>query len=166
MPADPYDVPADPGRASGPLLSDDEASQPSAEPDFAVDHDVPDASPEAAAPPSVEPEMPLADEGRAPSAEPPAKLPPDVGSAGPIKQAMFDAEKSQAESAAASGANSVEAQRPNLPGDAESRPWLVLVTAIALLCCSLGGNIYLGWIAWDARHRYRGALAKWRGASA
>lgn len=40
------------------------------------------------------------------------------------------------------------------------RPWTAFVLALVLLCCSLGANAYLGWIAWDARARYRSALSK------
>jgi hypothetical protein len=40
------------------------------------------------------------------------------------------------------------------------RPWIAFVLALVLLCCSLGANAYLGWIAWDARARYRSALSK------
>jgi hypothetical protein len=45
-----------------------------------------------------------------------------------------------------------------------SRPWVPLLIAIVLLCCSLGVNAYLGWIAWDARRGHRDALAKFRAA--
>ncbi len=60
------------------------------------------------------------------------------------------------------------AERPQLTGttlpDAESKPWLPFVLATTLLACSLGANLYLGWIAWDARHRYRNATDQARTA--
>jgi hypothetical protein len=39
----------------------------------------------------------------------------------------------------------------------------LLFTAVAL-CVSLGGNVYLGWIAYSARSRYRGLVDKFRSA--
>jgi len=62
-----------------------------------------------------------------------------------------------------------DTEKPALPpgagatSESESgRPWLPLFIAALLLCCSLGGNVYLGWIAWHAHGRYRDAVAKFR----
>jgi hypothetical protein len=55
------------------------------------------------------------------------------------------------------------AKKPELAGAVSGepeRPWTPLLTAGVLLCCSLGANLYLGWIAWEARNRYRAAMAK------
>lgn len=63
----------------------------------------------------------------------------------------------------------VQAEKPQLdPGKSvePSRPWLPLLIAVVMLCGSLGGNAYLGWIAWDARSRYRAALSRFRAAPA
>jgi hypothetical protein len=62
-------------------------------------------------------------------------------------------------------AQSHDTQKPALAsgGDAE-KPWLPLLLVIVFLACSLGANLYLGWIAYDARHRYRDALARVRTA--
>jgi hypothetical protein len=38
---------------------------------------------------------------------------------------------------------------------APSKPWLPLVMTMLVLFASMGGNLYLGLIAWDARHHYR-----------
>ena len=61
------------------------------------------------------------------------------------------------------------AEKPSLdsaPAGAEpQRPWLPFSVAVVLLCCSLGGNLYLGWIAAEARKRYRQVAAKLRGAT-
>ena len=56
--------------------------------------------------------------------------------------------------------------KPELPpvSPEKAKPWLPFLTSMFLLGCSIGGNIYLGWIAWDARHRYRNALSKFRAA--
>jgi hypothetical protein len=35
------------------------------------------------------------------------------------------------------------------------KPWLPLTVTLLGLFASLGTNVYLGWIAWDSRHRYR-----------
>jgi hypothetical protein len=47
-----------------------------------------------------------------------------------------------------------------------ARPWMPFLIAAVLLSCSLGANLYLGWIAWDARARYRSVLARFRTAPA
>ena len=91
--------------------------------------------------------------------QPPAKLPTDGDALGPI-QTTFEARPRDAVADPAAR----EAQKPSLPKDA-GKPWSVLVASVALLCCSLGANLYLGWIAWNARTRYRDAVAKLRPAS-
>lgn len=91
--------------------------------------------------------------------QPPGKLPPDGSASGPVEQAGFDAQKPEDAQATA-----IEMQKPALP-DAPSRPWTVLVVSVVLLCCSLGANVYLGWVAWGARSLYRNAVAKLRTAS-
>jgi len=35
------------------------------------------------------------------------------------------------------------------------RPWIPLTVTLLGLFASMGGNIYLGWIAWDSRRHYR-----------
>lgn len=51
---------------------------------------------------------------------------------------------------------------PSVHREAESpaRPWLPLVAALLALFLSLGVNLYLGWVAWDARREYRTLLAQ------
>ncbi len=46
-----------------------------------------------------------------------------------------------------------------------TEPWVPLLVAVALLAASLGANLYLGWVAWDARGQYRNAVAKLRTAA-
>jgi len=94
-----------------------------------------------------------------PGEQPPGPLPNDVEATGPIEQAGFDAEGGDSQDTAP-----VETRKPALP-EGPARPWSVLVGSIVLLCCSLGANAYLGWIAWDARHRFRDTVAKLRTAS-
>ena len=63
-------------------------------------------------------------------------------------------------------AEGVDTEKPELPPVAESsRPWMPLSIAIVLLCCSLGANVYLGWIARDARRGHRDALSQIRPAA-
>jgi hypothetical protein len=38
------------------------------------------------------------------------------------------------------------------------RSWTLLTLVLFALFASLGGNVYLGWIAWDAYKRYRALL--------
>ena len=42
--------------------------------------------------------------------------------------------------------------------EGSSKPWLPLTLALAGLFGSLGGNLYLGWIHWGTRSRYRALL--------
>ena len=60
-------------------------------------------------------------------------------------------------------------EKPTLGADASTaaapRPWLPFLVAAVLLCCSLGANFYLGWVAWDARNRYRAAVTRVRPAA-
>jgi hypothetical protein len=94
------------------------------------------------------------------AAHPPAKLPESQDPSEPIRPATFEDPKD-----ANSGV--VETGRPELPNtEPQSQPWTPLVVTMVLLACSLGGNIFLGWIAADARARYRNAVAKFRGAAA
>ena len=40
------------------------------------------------------------------------------------------------------------------------KPWLALTLALAASFGSFGGMLYLGWIAWEYRRRYRGVLQR------
>jgi hypothetical protein len=52
-----------------------------------------------------------------------------------------------------------QAQAAN--SDAEQpKPWLPLTLALTGLCGSLGGNLYLAWLYWEARLRYRALLQR------
>ena len=62
---------------------------------------------------------------------------------GTRKPAISDTAKSRTKAAADSEVAEAE------------KPWMTLVWTIAALCVSLGLNVYLGWIAWTARERYR-----------
>ena len=59
----------------------------------------------------------------------------------------------------------MNANKPQLSGT-EVRPWMAFVAVLALLCCSLGANAYLGLIAIEARKGQRAALAKLRPSAA
>jgi hypothetical protein len=58
----------------------------------------------------------------------------------------------------------VSAAKPPAPGASSTsepaRPWTAFIATLVILCCSLGANIYLGWSTWEARNRWRAALAK------
>jgi hypothetical protein len=41
-------------------------------------------------------------------------------------------------------------------------PWMPMLTSLFLLFMSMGANLYLGWIAWESRIRYRMLLDKFR----
>jgi hypothetical protein len=92
-------------------------------------------------------------------AQAPAKL-PESNDPSAIRPATFEDGK-HAESSV------IDTAKPQLAEtEPKPQPWAPLVVTIVLLACSLGGNVFLGWIAADARARYRGALAKLRGAAA
>lgn len=46
------------------------------------------------------------------------------------------------------------------PSTEASRPWMPLTLSLLALFASLGGNVYLGWITWDTRGRYREFLGR------
>lgn len=52
------------------------------------------------------------------------------------------------------------AEPPPAAADSDEPPrsWTLLTLVLLAFFASLGGNIYLGWIAWDAYHRYRALL--------
>jgi hypothetical protein len=54
------------------------------------------------------------------------------------------------------GASSPAAQ-VSAPAEPQ-KPWLALWLTALLLCGSLGGNVYLGWIAWGIHSRCRAML--------
>jgi hypothetical protein len=103
---------------------------------------------------------PAANAPAADLAKAPEKLPNAGNAAGPIQAATFD------EKDAATPSGERETAKPELDEVPVSRPWIPFVAAIVLLGCSIGGNVFLGWVAYDARHRYRNAIAKFRGAAA
>lgn len=174
--------PAQPAGASDrygtPPAAEPAAKGPS-EPDFgspdlpaAAPHDAKPAEPSAARDPWAaqnvpnpkgSAESPTAGSEASPSdlaSKAPAKLPTDNTSSGPIQKTTF------ANSKGTEGEQRDAAKPPALEGQPPNQAWLPLVTSILLLGCSIGGNLYLGWIAMDARARYRAAVAKLRGAPA
>jgi hypothetical protein len=48
------------------------------------------------------------------------------------------------------------------PGTEPSKPWAPLTFVTVLLFGSMAGNLYLSWIAWEARKRYRALLRRRR----
>lgn len=53
-------------------------------------------------------------------------------------------------------------EQPGAAGPSDLRPWWPLTAALMALFASLGGNLFLGWIGWDARRRYRSLLGTLR----
>jgi len=154
----------------GPTFFGDNPQTPAA---GATDSDIPDAAPEGKAvdPAEASPWSDAEEEsaGGAASAPrdttaAPGKLPDDPGSSGPIQAGYDDREPKQAK---AGTAETYDAEKPKLGvGEGESRPWPALIGAIVLLGASLGGNVYLAWVAWGARDKYLKTVAKYRGATA
>jgi hypothetical protein len=56
----------------------------------------------------------------------------------------------------------VSADRPTAqetaPSPTTPKPWLPLTVTVLGLFASMGGNLYLGWVAWDSRRHYRQLL--------
>jgi hypothetical protein len=105
-----------------------------------------------------------ADEASAPTI--PATLPVAHDAPRPIESTGFSAapESAAGHHAAAKGESGKSSAHATTPEPA--RPWMPFLVAATLLSCSLGANLYLGWIAWDARARYRSVLARFRTAPA
>jgi hypothetical protein len=55
--------------------------------------------------------------------------------------------------------NALESAEEAMNEEVKENPWLSLTLAVAL-CMSIGANVYLVWIAWDARNRSRMLLDK------
>ena len=85
----------------------------------------------------------------------PRELPPPVNTTPlPEQLAVFNEEPE-----APAGQAATETDDAESASQASSKPWLPLTLALAGLFASLGGMLYLGWVAWDYRRRY-GALLK------
>ncbi len=99
----------------------------------------------------------------------PAALPLDLaGKALAEQPAAFVAPASAGNPAAtaiparpAANAAAAPAAGPAVAGEpAAERPWLPLWLTVLALFASLGGNLFLAWITWDARSRYRSLLGQ------
>jgi hypothetical protein len=125
---------------------------------------VPDAVTHAPAESKDQP-TPAAKEHSLAATDPPApdSLPPSDAQAHPLSASPAGFSESPQEH---------KSEKPSLggaPGATSAgapTPWVPFLIAAVLLCCSLGANFYLGWIAWDARNRYRAAVTKLRPAAA
>ena len=47
----------------------------------------------------------------------------------------------------------------------QQKPWLPFTLTLCALFASLGGNLYLGWISWDIRNRFREIVGRRAGAA-
>ncbi|MGD9721371.1 MAG: hypothetical protein AB7O59_09190 [Pirellulales bacterium] len=135
-----------------------------------------DGPPREHAAPSEHPDIPraadafAADAATRPEHPPAGQTAPQDAMTGPAIPAKFDQAATPAQPLAEKAAAEPQSHKTDRPqlgtdpsgSDALSRPWVPLAVAIALLACSLGANVYLGWIARDARQRYRDAVSKWR----
>jgi hypothetical protein len=111
--------------------------------------------------PAIRPELPdaktLAPAETRPAPEPqevPRRLPSDsAGKPIAAERATFVEQAGAAKSPQTKPSEASPSQPP--PAD---RPWVALTLVTLGLFASLGGNVYLGWIAWDVYHRYRALL--------
>ncbi len=102
-----------------------------------------------------------------------AETQPSNAETEPTVPAKFEqpAEDAQPLAGDASSATDVpqshDARKPRLDAVAgePERPWMLLLVVVVFLACSLGANVYLGWLAWEARHRLRDSLARFRTAA-
>jgi hypothetical protein len=85
----------------------------------------------------------------------PQRLAPDPAIKPLRGQPATFVEPSSASPAAKPAAPAAAAASPEQP----ARPWLPLTFALFGLFASLGGNFYLGWIAWDMRRRCQTLMA-------
>lgn len=76
-------------------------------------------------------------------------------------------EHTGAAAGAAPPAHETAGAAPKSPaGEPQDKPWGALITAVTLLVVSFSANIYLGWIYYESRLRYRGLLAQYGSAPA
>ena len=64
------------------------------------------------------------------------------------------------DSVAETGPRSTQADLEESLDQGSSEPWLPLTITLAALFGAIGGMLYLGWIAWDYRSRYRALLER------
>jgi hypothetical protein len=153
-PGDPYGT--RPGDEPPPP---EPAESNSAAPTFPDNDPFDTSAPPSEPPANAQPGASLPNATADPRAQAPAKL-PDGDASEPIRPANYDARDPDK----AAQAQPETTNRPELQGEAAAKPWTALLVSVALLCCSLGANFFLGWNLWDARSRYRDAVAKFRTA--
>ena len=100
-----------------------------------------------------------------PKAAPPEALPPNLPSNPlPSQQATFTQSPSAAISTAESKPEVKSPAKTPPPQTAgppvEEKPWIPLWITVVALFASVGANIFLGWITWDVRSRYRSLLGQ------
>jgi hypothetical protein len=88
------------------------------------------------------------------SPPPPAALSPDPAGKPLIAQSAGFLEPSGTSGQGGSSSPAVQSPAPAEP----QKPWRALWLTALMLCGSLGGNVYLGWIAWGTRSRCRAML--------
>lgn len=80
----------------------------------------------------------------------------------PVRIAVNRTEDEVPEEPAAVETRTVTTRTPVRNNTAEERPWLPLLAALLLLFFSLGANLYLSWVTFEQRERYRTLLLRWR----
>jgi len=115
----------------------------------------PEPAPKPEPPGPSEPLESAGDPSVFPRAEVPRELtpPPDTRPL-PEQLAVFNEEPDARASRVPAEKDDAESSEPR-----SSKPWLPLTLALAGLFGSVGGMLYLGWVAWDYRRRY-GALLR------
>lgn len=131
-----------------------------------------DEPPVVTTPPIEVPTFVLDVEEEAPTAESPqpfdapADTRPLVEPAGisqPVATVVPPTEEAPIEAAA----GEITTARPELTAVPDEVPWGPLMAAIVALFVSLGANLYLAWVTWGTRSRYRDLLARMKsGANA
>jgi hypothetical protein len=104
------------------------------------------------------------------TAEPLAALTSGVGDAEPEMSARVarKADTGSASSTEKGGEPGAAERKGNAEKDEASppKPWLLLAVTVLLLFASLGGNVFLGWVAWDSYNRDRTVVSKIEGRKA
>ncbi|MGA2031069.1 MAG: hypothetical protein ABSG68_02330 [Thermoguttaceae bacterium] len=89
-----------------------------------------------------------------------AAAPPNASSSSPAAKAPAEPPAVLTGSTNQSGNAEAKPSADDQPSAAPARPWLPLSLALVVLFASLGGNIFLGWIALEVRARYRALVAQ------
>lgn len=153
-----------PGALPGP--GDDEPALAATEVEIAVEDAVvetplaPAATPRVTTPPVEVPTFVLdpAEEASAPTSPKPFDAPSDTRPL--VEPASSSTLVASAETPPNTAPVATTTSKPTLAEEPERLPWGPLMAAVVALFVSVGANLYLAWVTWGTRLRYRELIAR------